>query len=947
MPPRNQRRPPLERFVSSLIRGTNRGAFNTRNRRQTNPLISMIRSGTRARNFFQSFMQAAQTPQQRAQERQEQRSILSLNSLLRTFLRDEIAERRRTEREILDFARNGERSTRNAEEFRQEYRRNQENKKDVLSKSGRKVTSGFFKFLKDLVINFLKYKVLDWISKPQNTKYITGTLNFLTNVFKTFKFIYNVLVKPITPIIKGISSGLGLLWDVLGGIRDIVTLKWLSDPQGILKPLSNMAKSIIENTPNLIMTLLNSMTSGIFSSFGDLIEKSIQSFLGTFSKKESIEIPPAPMSDKAISETKIETIDVSKLPKPKDTSDKNVPQLRSGGIVGPIKEASKNVSVKPLDKISEYSGISGILKKSISSYMKLLTIPFKVIGVGLISLITNSVSQIPGISYILSPFLKNIIGSFDLPQSILSMQNFKNPFSGMEKSEERSTTSKPQASTSSTQNSDKTVPSGGPSSPMPEGTKMKLEELRQIAEEAGFDAKESRIMAAIAMAESSGNPNAHNKKRPDNSYGLWQINMIDDLGPERRAALGLKSNEDLFDPKINAKAAKYIRDRQGLSAWSVYRNNLHLPYMKMMKSKGGWITGPKSGYPVSLDGESISFIGHGTEWVGMKNKEAFVVPFDTPDTDKDPRLVHRRYKEAQSNGFPLPSYSRGGKVKRPPSDTSSERTSREGIDKAKGSGGMPAVISVGKLLLNKGFTVAEHPNFTKNNWSGKGPNTGVGYNPRGNSRVGGHSNGSLHYSGLALDVTDWRGGDWLGRTKQLAEFMFQNRRQFKLTQIIHDPWGYWLGGSKVNAPFGGHGTHLHLGFASGPGADIDSSDYSGSESGGGGTDSKPANPADQFLSGATDLVSNAKFLYSLLHGGNAESSASAISGVPQMSSNLKNIKNQDTVDLAYGLKGKSAPSNLVASNQSVVSKGSSNLFASPLGSTLPITGSHSIFKINI
>ena len=36
-------------------------------------------------------------------------------------------------------------------------------------------------------------------------------------------------------------------------------------------------------------------------------------------------------------------------------------------------------------------------------------------------------------------------------------------------------------------------------------------------------------------------------------------------------------------------------------------------------AKGGWIKGPMSGYPVSLDGgRSTSFIGHGTEYVAPK-----------------------------------------------------------------------------------------------------------------------------------------------------------------------------------------------------------------------------------------------------------------------------------------------------------------------------------------
>ena len=55
--------------------------------------------------------------------------------------------------------------------------------------------------------------------------------------------------------------------------------------------------------------------------------------------------------------------------------------------------------------------------------------------------------------------------------------------------------------------------------------------------------------------------------------------MIDALGPERARALGLKDYEQLKDPNVNAKAMKYVLDRQGLNAWSVYRNRLHLPYL--------------------------------------------------------------------------------------------------------------------------------------------------------------------------------------------------------------------------------------------------------------------------------------------------------------------------------------------------------------------------------
>ena len=86
------------------------------------------------------------------------------------------------------------------------------------------------------------------------------------------------------------------------------------------------------------------------------------------------------------------------------------------------------------------------------------------------------------------------------------------------------------------------------------------------------------------------------------------------------------------------------------------------------RSKGGWIHGPQSGYPVSLDGgRSVSFIGHGTEYVAQRSAGGFVVPFDTPHTRRDPGLTARRFQEASrlgyfSGGGELPKMSLGGLI---------------------------------------------------------------------------------------------------------------------------------------------------------------------------------------------------------------------------------------------------------------------------------------------
>lgn len=113
------------------------------------------------------------------------------------------------------------------------------------------------------------------------------------------------------------------------------------------------------------------------------------------------------------------------------------------------------------------------------------------------------------------------------------------------------------------------------------GGKLTVAEMVKLAKEAGFDDREAAIMGAIGAAESSGRTSAHNPNAStgDNSYGLWQINMLGNMGPARREQFGISSNEQLFDPKINAMAAKKIYDQQGFNAWSVYKSGAYQKYL--------------------------------------------------------------------------------------------------------------------------------------------------------------------------------------------------------------------------------------------------------------------------------------------------------------------------------------------------------------------------------
>lgn len=108
---------------------------------------------------------------------------------------------------------------------------------------------------------------------------------------------------------------------------------------------------------------------------------------------------------------------------------------------------------------------------------------------------------------------------------------------------------------------------------------MKLTQGQIYALAIAVGMKQPRVMAAIAMAESGGNTGAHNATPPDNSYGLWQINMLGDMGPSRRKQFGISSNQQLYNPLVNALAAKKIQASQGLSAWSTYTNGAYKKHM--------------------------------------------------------------------------------------------------------------------------------------------------------------------------------------------------------------------------------------------------------------------------------------------------------------------------------------------------------------------------------
>jgi hypothetical protein len=84
-------------------------------------------------------------------------------------------------------------------------------------------------------------------------------------------------------------------------------------------------------------------------------------------------------------------------------------------------------------------------------------------------------------------------------------------------------------------------------------------QLEQLWISAGGSSALAPLMAAIAMAESAGNPTAYN---PSGATGLWQI-----LG-----AVNPSDQANLTNPQVNAHEAVLKYQTQGLQAWEAYTN---------------------------------------------------------------------------------------------------------------------------------------------------------------------------------------------------------------------------------------------------------------------------------------------------------------------------------------------------------------------------------------
>jgi len=125
-----------------------------------------------------------------------------------------------------------------------------------------------------------------------------------------------------------------------------------------------------------------------------------------------------------------------------------------------------------------------------------------------------------------------------------------------------------------------------------------LQQLERLWVEAGGSRADARVMAAIALAESRGDPRATDHDSNGTvDRGLWQINSVHGY-----------SASSSFNALQNARQAVAVFRSQGLRAWTTYTSGAYQKYLKPGSTPG--LTGDE------IVKEARQYVGDPYKWGG-------------------------------------------------------------------------------------------------------------------------------------------------------------------------------------------------------------------------------------------------------------------------------------------------------------------------------------------
>jgi hypothetical protein len=139
-----------------------------------------------------------------------------------------------------------------------------------------------------------------------------------------------------------------------------------------------------------------------------------------------------------------------------------------------------------------------------------------------------------------------------------------------------------------------------------------LQELAAIWVRAGGNAAFAPIAAAIAMAESAGNPNATNHNTNGSvDRGLWQINSV-------------HGAQSTLDPLANARAAVAIsQNGKSWSPWTTYTTGAYKKFLSSAQTAAAPLQSDPVTATVGAVSSVVQTVGSVGDLIGMLTSAAF------------------------------------------------------------------------------------------------------------------------------------------------------------------------------------------------------------------------------------------------------------------------------------------------------------------------------------
>lgn len=170
-----------------------------------------------------------------------------------------------------------EASKRDEEEEKQEEKKQKpakRKKSNPIVNAAKKTMGGLWDFLTGLLSDFIKFKILDWISDPKNREKITNIVKFIQTLPELWSQFKERFIDPWWNFLSTfVGGGFEIFKSFLTVFIDVLTLKFFTDPQEFLNNLLEIPKTLLRVVPEIINSLLNAVTGGTIKTIGELVDK--------------------------------------------------------------------------------------------------------------------------------------------------------------------------------------------------------------------------------------------------------------------------------------------------------------------------------------------------------------------------------------------------------------------------------------------------------------------------------------------------------------------------------------------------------------------------------------------------------------------------------------------------------------------------------------------------